>query len=230
MSANVMCVSGPVPFADSFYCWLRLNDIPLAHLVKDSRRYEQPYLAWEVVRKNRNPFFVTGTGFEGYYVGVCETPEAVLDAIIHTSRQILTNLSREYRWNFAFKSRLMKTLTAELNDPKAIAIWSAEFGATIARLRRNLQHNVEGDSFRIETYRTVHALPFIDYHENGYRVLHQYSVGYPVLKSRIDVSMESVHPADQDAWLVAWSIGRFGHPLVREYLEYTYGFLPRAYF
>jgi hypothetical protein len=230
MSANIMTIAGPIPFADSFFWWLKLNDIGLSRLVKDSRRYEHPYLAWEIVRKNRNPFFVTGTGFEGYFIGVCHTPEEVLDAVIHTSRQILTNITREYRMDYGFKSRLMKTLVGEISDPKAIGIWAAEFGAAIARLRCNLQHNLEGDSFRIETYRTVRALPFIDYQENSHEILHSYSIGIQIPRPKIHVTQDSIHSADQDAWLVAWSIGRFGHPLVREYLEYTYGFLPRDYF
>ncbi|MEO8606409.1 MAG: hypothetical protein ABI690_00885 [Chloroflexota bacterium] len=230
MSSNFMCLSGPIPFADSFYWWLKLHNIGLADLVKASRRYEHPYLAWEVVRKNRNPFFVTGTGFEGYYIGVCDSPEAVLDAIILTSRNILTNIMREYRMDYGFKSRLMKTLLGEVSDPKAIGIWAAEFGATIARLRRNLQHNIEGDTFRIDTYRAVKSLPFIDYREDDHQIMHNYSIGYPIPKPKIQVTMDSIHSTDQDAWLVAWSIGRFGHPLVREYLEYTYGFLSRPYF
>jgi hypothetical protein len=230
MPPNTLCLSGPVPFADSFYWWLKLNDVGLESLVKDSRRYEQPYLAWEMVRKNRNPFFMTGTGFEGYYIGVCHSAEEVLAAIILVNRQILTNIMRQYRMDYGFKSQLMKTLLGEVSDPKAIGIWAAEFGAAIARLRHNLQHNLEGDSFRIETYRAVKTLPPIDYREDDHQILHSYSIGYQIPKPKIQVTIDSIHPADQDAWLVAWSIGRFGHPLIREYLEYTYGFLPRAYF
>src|SRR5215471_11729107 len=112
-----MCIDGPIPFTDSFYWWLQLNDFKLSQLVKDSRRYEQPYLAWEVVRKSRNPFFATGTGFEGYFIGMCQSAEEVLDAIIQISRNMLDCIARANRLNYGFQSRLMKTLTGDLSDP-----------------------------------------------------------------------------------------------------------------
>lgn len=225
-----MAVNGPIPFADSFYWWLKRYNFDLKQLASASRRYEQPYLAWEIVRRNRNPYFMTGTGFEGYYIGVGHSTEAVLDSIIRINQEVLTRIMRAYRMDYGFKSRLMKTLTGEMSDPKAIGIWSSALGAMVARLRCNLRHNAEADRFRVETYQITQSLPNIVYTENTHQILHRYSVGAAASKIKSSIDMASLHPQDQDAWLVAWSIGRFGHPLVRQYLEYTYGFLPRPYF
>jgi len=227
---SIMYINGPIPNCRVLLRWLKLHDYGLTRIAKDSHRYELPYLAWEVVRKNRNPFFMTGTGFEGYYIGISQSADEVLDAIIFISRNVLDNITRRYRVEYSFQSHLMMTLTGELSDPKAIEVWSAELGATIARLRCDLHHNPMADQFRVETYRIVKSLPNISYYENSHRILNNYSVGSQSSKLKAYVSMNSVQPADQDAWLVAWSIGRFGHPLVREYLEYTYSFLPRTFF
>ncbi|MBZ0284251.1 MAG: hypothetical protein K8L97_26160 [Anaerolineae bacterium] len=211
----------PVPFADYLYGWLRLNDLNLMDFIERSRRYEQPYRAWEVVRINRNPFFEVGTGFEGYYIGVCDSTDEVLEAVIKISHEILDRIARQFRMEYGFKAHLMQTLIGEQSDPKAMDIWSCELGATIARLRCNLQHNREADLFRIETYRMTATLPPICYQERGNQITQMYSVGFPAHHQKPAVTMNNLNDSDQDAWLVAWSIGRFGHPLIREYLDLT---------
>jgi hypothetical protein len=115
----------------------------------------------------------------------------------------------------------MRTLVGEDNDPKAIYVWAAELGAAIARLRCNLQNNPEGDYFRIETYRIVRSLPEIHYQENEGTIYQSYWLGEQHSGSPVTVQLNTLKPCDQDAWLVATSIGRFGHPLVRIYLRYS---------
>lgn len=219
LSSKPLITNTPVPFADYLYGWLRLNDLKVADFIERSRRYEPPFRSWEIVRLNRNPFFETGTGFEGYYIGICGSTAEVLEAVIKISHEILDRIARQFRMEYGFKSRLMRTLIGERQDPKAIDIWSCELGAVIAKLRCNLHHNREADLFRIETYRMMTTLPPIAYKENAGRITQTYSLGFPAYHQKPAVTMETLKPADQDAWLVAWSIGRFGHPLVRQYLD-----------
>jgi hypothetical protein len=213
-------VDCPVPFGQLLYWWRRYGSYPFNDLIKESRRYEAPFLSWEEVRKIRNPFFDEGTGFEGYFVGVCPGAEAALEAVIAANRAILRNIQRDFRLDYGFRNRMMRTLTGEISDPKAMYVWAAELGAAIARMRCNLQRNPEGDSFRIETYRIVRSLPEIRYQEDDTTIEQSYWLGSRRPYQRITVSLDTLNPTDQDAWLVATSIGRFGHPLLRIYLRH----------
>jgi hypothetical protein len=214
-------VDCPVPFGQLLYAWRRFSSFPMTDFIHQSRRYEASFLSWEQVRKIRNPFFDEGTGFEGYLVGVSPDPEAALKAVVAANRAVLQNIQRDFRQEYGFKNRLMRTLVGEDSDPKAIYVWAAELGAAIARLRCNLQNNPQGDYFRIETYRLVRSLPEIRYQENGRAIYQSYWLGTRRPCSRITVNLNTLNPSDQDAWLVATSIGRFGHPLVRIFLRYS---------
>jgi hypothetical protein len=224
--SDYLYVSSVVPFSASITCWLQIKNLPLDELLKRSRRYERSFIAWEIVRKNRNPFFVTGTGFEGYYIGICATTDEVLKRIIQVSQKTLDCMSRQYHLNFRFQSRLMKTLTGDVSDVKAMYVWAAQLGATIAQLRCNLHDNRDADLFRIETYRTVQTLPPIDYQTSDHCIQQTYALGRLGQQSKVEVHMNGLKPSEQDAWLVAWSIGQFGHPVVRAYLEESYQLVP----
>jgi hypothetical protein len=122
----------------------------------------------------------------------------------------------------------MKTLTQESSDVKAMQVWSAQLGAAIAQLRCNLYNNHDGDLFRIETYRTVQTLPPIDYGLTDHCIEQTYVLGRSSQQPKVAVHRNGLKPSEQDAWLVAWSIGEFGHPLVRAYLEASYTLVPAA--
>jgi hypothetical protein len=217
--SSIVQVERPVPFAPSLYWWLQLNNLQLQTIVNHSRHYEPSYLAWETVRKIRNPFFDIGTGFEGYFIGMCHSPGEVLENILHISSTMLHSIYGQYRMDYGFKSRLMKTLTGEMRDTKAVSIWASEFGAATARLRCNLQRNIPADIFRIETYHIVRSLAPICYYEREYAIFQSYSLGHTHHQyGKIHVDLNILNPSDQDAWVVAWSIGRFGHPMVRAWL------------
>ncbi len=217
-----VCIRNIAPFSDTITCWLKLNNVKFDDWLPYSRRYESAFLAWEIVRKNRNPFFITGTGFEGYYIGICHSTNQVLDAIMGDCRDILDCIARQYRWEPTILHRMMSTLTGESSDLRTMYIWAAQLGATIAKLRCNLHGNQEADQFRIETYRTLQSLPPMVYHQEGYSIQQSYSIGRAIDKAKTYMDINLIKPSDQDAWLVAWSIGQFGHPLVRTYLEFAY--------
>lgn len=191
--------------------------------IEESHYHDSQYLAWENVRKKRNPFFENGTGFEGYFVGICLSPEEVLEKILIINKDILNNLVRLYRFDYSFQSRLFKALTEDRADTKAMHDWAAEFGAALAKLRMNVHevHNPTADYFRSETYRIVKALPPIRYSEVEYQIGQHYVVGFynGQHNHQLVIMPSMLKPNDQDPWLVAQLIGKFGHPLVREYLR-----------
>src|SRR5690349_15317994 len=104
-----MKIESEVPFGRALRGWLALHDQNLDQVVKHDQM-EQHYLAWETVRKQINPYFLHGTGFEGYLVGRCSSPEEALDAIITINQHILDTIIRLYRFQPEFRSLLMKTL------------------------------------------------------------------------------------------------------------------------
>ncbi|MBE0689159.1 MAG: hypothetical protein IH587_03440, partial [Anaerolineae bacterium] len=108
-------------------------------------------------------------------------------------------------------------------DPHAIDEWAAILGAVLGRLRANLIRNPEGERFQFQTYEIVRKLPHIRYDAiEGTAPLQQhYTLGYypdqPV--GIISVEPHLAKAIDQDAWRVAKEIGKFGHPLLRDFVR-----------
>ena len=221
-SRHVLNIASEVPYSSLIYGWSQTHGRSLNKLIEHSRRYERPYLAWEAVRKVRNPFFVDGTGFEGYYVGYCHSPQEIVEQLLLIGHEMLTSNCRLYRYNYRFRSRLMKTLLAEMNDAQAIEIWSAQFGATLGRLRCNLPTNMKTRYFQAETYQSTSSLPSICYAEGQWTIEQKYAVpcggSEPIPRWAVNLE-SSLKPSDIEACIVIKSIGKFGHPLIREYLD-----------
>ncbi len=220
--AHLLQIDKNVPFGTDICCWLRLAaDWNWGNLVKASYRYEPNYLAWETVRKGRNPFFKNGTGFEGYFVGLCLTPEDALARILETAQQMLTSITRLYRFEPQFRSILIKTLDGEASNPRAMSEWTTQLGATLARLRCNLIRNPQADAFHTKIYDLVSRLPSINYIQNEHSIRQCYVIdsGYDPNVARMIVSMRDLKASEQDAWLIAESVGKFGHPLIREFMR-----------
>lgn len=216
---GIVHVESCVPFSPIVHFRLRYHNINLATLQRYAR-YNFAYLAWESVRLGGNPFLQTGTGFEGYFVGQSESPDEVLHHILDVCHRILDAIARCYRMEYGFRNKLIKTLMGDIYEPRAVEIWSSQLGAALARLRCNLTHNKAGTDFRLNTYLHVKEHPVIEYHDKGasihqtYKVCTQCGKNYPIY-----VTSENLNLCDQEAWLVATSIGRFGHPLVRHALD-----------
>lgn len=215
-------VESEVPFGDALLWWIdHLRDdhgLPVSQL---SHQFDRPYLAWETVRLSRNPFFSNGTGFEGYWVGLCQSPDAALDQLILIGRSTLESQQRLFRYQQSYRRRLFKALQGEGGDLEAMAEWSIELGAILGRLRCNLYRNSQADTFRHETYRQVEGLPPIAYHEEHDDLQQMYEVrdadnpGRPLLQ----IDPQHLRTTDQEAWEVVEALGKFGHPLVREVLS-----------
>ena len=223
---HIETIEKPVPFSAALFVHFGLYDIQFTQLPTRTR-IEKSYLAWETVRKKTNPYFDEGTGFEGYLVGTCQTPAAALEAILKTNQHILDAIARLYHFETSFKSRLIKTLTGELSDPESIHIWSAYLGAELGRLRMHVPRNKAAVLFQNQTYQVVSLLPPITYRRLDSKILQNYAIGYidnavVVLasnQSKMSVKASMLNPSQQTAWLVASNIGRFGHPLVRNFLD-----------
>lgn len=218
--SNIQKIDSEVPFGQLLYVQLRLRDLNIDSL-KRQNRIETPYLAWETVRKQINPFFQNGTGFEGYLVGRYSDPEAALDAILAINQNVLDAITRLYRFQYGFRSQMMKTLTKESTDPKAIHIWSASLGAELGKLRAQILNDPKAQAFRHRTYEIIKSLPPMVYHESEQGLKQTYAIGTGNTTgvSRISVTLSMLKPDQQDAWLVAENIGEFGHPLVRTVLD-----------
>lgn len=214
------------PFGHALYVHFGLYDVRFSDL-PSKNRIERNYLAWETVRRKTNPYFVKGTGFEGYLVGTCESPSAALEAILQATQNILDAIARLYHFERFFRSRLMQTLSGEISDPESIHIWSAYLGAELGRLRVHIPRNKAAILFQNQTYQIVNLLPAMTYHTVEYDVMQNYSVGSvdnPVAvgmqgQAKVQVRGNLLNPSQQMPWLVATNIGRFGHPLVRKFLD-----------
>ncbi len=213
----MLTVKNEVPFAESIY-WRIL----LQHSNPNQQHtLDRPYLAWECVRKIRHPFLSPGTGFEGYYVGLYHQSGDVLEQLLHQCQWLLDGIVRLYPMEYGFHGRLMSTLVGERSDPKAIDIWSTYLGVLLARLRCNLFHNPEGESFRHATYMSVNVAPIIHYDLKEHTVLQTYTLAAqpPTGDAYLHIDLNSIPPARQDAWVVAENLGKFGHPLIRNMLK-----------
>ena len=215
-----------VPFGQSLFVYFSIHDVHFTDL-PTKNRIEKSYLAWETVRKMTNPYFTEGTGFEGYLVGTCPTPAAALEAILSANQHILDAIARLYHFDGCFRSRLIQTLNGEIDDPESIHIWSAYLGAELGQLRVHVPRNKSAILFQNQTYQIVALLPPIAYRPLHDDLIQNYGIGYvdnaaalvtpPQPKILIKETM--LNPSQQTAWHVATNIGRFGHPLVRKYLD-----------
>lgn len=220
--SEVVRIDSEVPFGRTLYTQLYLHDLPLDRVLQQHNPVERNYLAWETVRKEVNPFFMNGTGFEGYLVGRCPSSEAALEQVLMINQSILNAIARLYRFEYGFRNKLMKTLTKEKGDPEIIHIWSAYLGAELAKLRAQILNNAEAERFRTQTYKIVEHLPPMIYHQDGEDITQTYAIGSEenAHNSKLFVTLPMLKPSQQDAWLVAENIGEFGHPLVRQVLEH----------
>ncbi len=217
---KIITLQSEVPFGQAIYALLYLNDIHLDTLsIHD--QVERHYLAWETVRKELNPFFEEGTGFEGYLIGRCSKPEEALESILVINQHVLDAIARLYRYQYSFRSRLMKTLTRETSDPEAIHTWSAYLGAELGKLRMQIASNLDARTFQMQTYQMIGTLPPMVYHQSGEAVTQTYAVASETKPqvNKLTISLPMLKPSQQDAWLVAENIGEFGHPLVRKLLD-----------
>lgn len=219
-NSDVIVVHNGVPFGDLLHFRLKLDNVNLQNCIHHDR-FEDRYLAWEIVRKARTPFFVHGTGFEGYFVGICQSPEEALDRILTVNQNILEAIARMYRFEYGFRSRLMKTLMRERNDTQAIHIWSAYLGSALARLRSQIAYCQKADQFRNKTYEILRYLPAMCFEETDGSILQTYAVrnNHDGRMGRLEISFNVLNGNQQDAWLIAENIGQFGHPLVRQFLD-----------
>lgn len=217
---NLDVIENGVPFGDTIYEHIIITGHPFTHLIRHGT-FEQHYLAWETVRKEHNPYFTEGTGFEGYFVGRCHDPEAALEHILSVNQDILDMIARFYRFEYGFQSKLIKTLTREHNDSEMIRVWSTYLGAALARLRCQVVNNYEARRFRAGTYQIVEHLPDMRFQMADHSVQQRYVLKRDGkgLSKRLTITLNALKPSQQDAWMVAENIGEFGHPLIRQYLR-----------
>lgn len=220
---NLLVVDNHVPFGDVICVQLELERLQLDRFAPHGS-IEQHYLAWETVRKARNPFLANGTGFEGYFVGVYESPEEVFFHILRMSQDILDAITRFYRSEYSFRSRLIKTLTREMSDPRSMYIWSTYLGGALARLRCQVAKNQYAGKFREQTYKMLENLPPMHYQMAEHDILQHFAIRRDLDSNLhpVQVSASDLKGSQQDAWMVAENIGEFGHPLIRQYLHEFY--------
>jgi hypothetical protein len=217
---GIVTIESEVPFGKLLYTHLYLHDLELDKLAPHGQM-ERHYLAWETVRKQSNPYFQTGTGFEGYLVGRCPDSEAALEEILNINQSILDAIARMYHYQYGFQTRLMQTLQKERSDPKYIHIWSAYLGAELGKLRARILRDDKAQLFRMQTYKTVKNLPPMIYHKDAEDITQNYAIGVGDCpqESKLAVNLQMLKSSQQNAWVVAVNIGEFGHPLLRKVVE-----------
>jgi hypothetical protein len=158
---------------------------------------------------------------EGYFVGICQSPDEMLARLLEIGHGMLTSNARMYRYDFAFQSKLMKTLRRELIDRQAIEVWSALLGATLAKLRCHVYTNDQTYRFQNETYWAVNRLPFMKYRLCEHHVEQEYMLPHfnNGFIGKFDFNPNMLKPSDYEAGYVISEIGCFGHPLLRAYLR-----------
>lgn len=215
---DIVHVESNVPFSEAIRLSLILH-YDQNRLLKNAERYRMAFLAWETVRLGGNPFLLTGTGFEGYFVGVCQSSGQVLDEILAMSHRMLEAIARCYRLEYGLRNQLMKTLLEGIYHPQAMRIWSTQLGAAVAQLRCKINPQ-QGTEFRLNTYRHVKAHPTIQYVLNEHTIHQTYEVCTHCGKFHpLSIHAENLPDKDQEAWRVACAIGCFGHPLVRQLVD-----------
>lgn len=219
-------IESKTPFSHELYVRVGLYHLDLnGATVKD--QIEQRYLAWQTVRKKTNPYFVEGTGFEGYLVGTCTSSLEALETILKVGQHILDAIAHLYRFESDNQSRLMRTLSGDFYDAKMTHIWSSYLGAELGMLRTHVPRNKAAVLFQTQTYQIVSLLPRIKYRPDHQDLMQKYAIGFldaSVLTgmsnpAKIDVRALALTDSQQLAWHVVSHVGQFGHPLVRKYLD-----------
>lgn len=220
-SKGYLCVETDVPCASAIASWLCLTDRPFDQLIGPSRNFEAAYLAWETVRKARNPYFIEGTGFEGYFIGVYTSPDEMLARLLQLGHTLLDSNYRMYRFDSRFRSHLMDALVGEWLDYETLGVWSDLLGGMLARLRCNVHINEQALIFQAETYRMTSHLRPIAYCPSDRTIRQSYVLPFFLADhvQHIGLDLTALKPSDYDAGLVVDKIGCFGHPLVREFLR-----------
>jgi hypothetical protein len=101
-------------------------------------------------------------------------------------------------------------------------VLAAQFGATVGKLRCNLLTNERTRHFQTETYLTTAGVPAIRYTQRDHLIIQNFTLQWRNRQTdpQWNLSLETlVKPSDADAFRAVKSIGKFGHPLVRGYLE-----------
>jgi hypothetical protein len=217
---GLLTVESNVPYGASIAGWLALHDRPFSDLEHPSRWYERAFLAWETVRRVRNPFFSEGTGFEGYYIGQCHSADEMTARLLELGHAMIASNDRLYPYDYAFKTRLMNALSSESVDVPALKVWAELLGAMLGRLRRIAGQTPAAGVFQTETYRMTNSVPPIRYSLTRQNVQQTYTLPFPPQANgrKLAIDFSTLAPTDRDAAMVVWSVGRLGHPLVRQYL------------
>lgn len=217
---GLLIVESDVPYSTAIVAWLRLRGLPLEAIEHPSRGYERAFLAWETVRRVRNPFFREGTGFEGYFIGQCSDADDMTHRLLALGQAMIDSNRRFYSPDSPLLPRLDAALTTDAADVEALLAWSSLLGAMLGRLRAAALRVPDAAIYQSDTYRMTNALPQISYTLAGGRIRQTYTLPYPSQSSQRKIAVDArLLPApDRAAARVIWSVGKLGHPLVRQYL------------
>ncbi len=111
--------------------------------------FETGWYRWHDTRKN-NPFGLD-TGWEGYFVGVMQTPEQVAQEIGTIGAQTLKNMKMLHPYD-GYVSKIWHVAQGERFDMKMLTELNTCLMARVAQLRMNIEagRNPQGHKFRQE--------------------------------------------------------------------------------
>ncbi|MCL6096082.1 MAG: hypothetical protein M1444_00145 [Patescibacteria group bacterium] len=226
-------IDKPIPQVGRLLRFATKGDPEAQRLVAEqSRKYDSPYLAWELVRKLRagtadsvGQVFSDGirlpnTGFEGYFSGL--PPEEVVAEEADLGIKILRGMGyfANYETTRYTLWEMNRFLSGRIQTKDVVGImqyFDEIFAVTLARARARSADDCE--SFRRETYAHLSKGHSISYQidQDG---IHQ-TITLPVVPcEQIAPPRVELKRIQLKGYLTLAEIGRFGHPLGRSALDF----------
>jgi|GEM_PF-5376771 len=199
-------------------------------LKKESRGFEKPYTAHELVRKERG-FDVVGylidektgfpiplTGTEGHFVGLELPPEEIVRREASLGRNMLDSISRMNHYSDLLR-KVEKTLRGEKFYPDILDELNGAYGAALARIRvlrfTNPKVQQTHDSFRERTYELTKGAPLMEYTIDFDFFKQKYylpPIGKQSSGQPVSISLSS---KEKEGYLALAGAGRLAMPLLR---------------
>ncbi len=178
------------------------------------------FLAWMLMRR-RNPFFSTGTGWEGHAIAHTLVPGNALDWMIALSKELMASANRNCTTNKM--RREMFSILEGTATVQNLRFWNGVFGTALARLHVQTALSPIAREYRQQTYDLLPPATKVGLlrTKNG-GIAEQYALPTIMLDGvvRIDLQLESASMSEEDqrALQLLQILGMIGHPSVRDAL------------
>lgn len=191
--------------------------------INKSRKFAPGYLGWQLNRKF-NPFFVKGTGHEGFFIRDKSEGELqmsstqVLETLLDYGKKVSDAIIRLHPYSI-HRSDILKTLQEERWDPEVLNELYAWHGAILGVLRAQHLSSPTAAAFREETAQLV----------KGSEINYGFCPEEQCLKARYTLPQRDMQGIKIDPeqtvramtekdfyyWQIISALGKMGDPLIR---------------